>query len=185
MSQTFRAGSVEVTLSGELEDFVRRVVERTETAALRSTRAIATEVAREARRKWYGPEGVNRVTGKSGDIQVHETIDVTKGTVTVSVGSTDKRRSGRKLVPEYVHRPGRTSTVKKRVSHDEYWRTPDSLKANYHRQKGDKTPGPFIFVSNPGASDGKKLLPLFVKRPVKKQVNKAARDIARGVADGE
>lgn len=182
MTRIFRAGGVEVELSDELEDFVERTLARAETAALRQARALAEEVAAEARREWYGPNGVNRKTGKSGDIRVREAVDVRTGTVTVSVGSTDDRRARGRPVPEFIRRPGRTSLVKRRVTHETYWRTPASLRANYHRLPQDQTPGPFIWTSNPEASDGKKMLDVYVKRPVRKRIKKAAAELGRDIA---
>lgn len=189
MSQTkFTSGNVTVTLSGELEAFVKAAVKRAETHSLRVARELAEKVAADARAEWYGPRGVTKRTGKSGDIRVVETIDISAGEVKVSVGSTDDRISGRRPVPVYVKRPGRLSLRKVSVTHETYWATAKTLRANYHPVPGrdpEGTSGPYIFELNPKASDGKKLLPLYVKNPVKKAMRAAASDLGKAIARGE
>jgi hypothetical protein len=107
-------------------------------AALRTMEREAEVVAEEARREWYGPNGVTRETGKSGDIQVVTTVDLNRSEVVVSLGSTDDRRvvatrkrsrtgdtvQVGKPVVVYVHQPWGTSLQPKEVSRDEWfaWR---------------------------------------------------------------
>ena len=71
-------------------------------------RANMDAVARQAEADWYGPAGVERRTGQSGQMEVTTTIDARRGVIRVTVGSSDPRRVGKKaLAPAaYVHRPG-------------------------------------------------------------------------------
>ena len=136
----YRSGDVTVTLSGELEAFVRGALKRA------------------------------------------------AGEVKVSVGSTDERISGRRPVPVYVRRPGRLSLRKVSVSHETYWKTTPSLRANYHPVPGrdpKETSGPYVFEANPKASDGKTLLPLLVKNPVKKALRAAASELGAAISGGK
>ena len=184
----YKSGDVTVTLSGELEAFVKGALKRAETHSLRIARELAETVAADARADWYGPDGVTRVTGKSGDIQVVESVDIAAGEVKVSVGSTDERISGRRPVPVYVRRPGRLSLRKVSVSHETYWKTRPALRANYHPVPGRDpkgTSGPYVFEPNPKASDGKTLLPILVKNPVKKALRAAASELGTAISRGE
>jgi len=84
-------GPVTVTLSGELETFVRQALEASAAGCVAVMEREAEAIATNARNEWYGPSGVSRETGKGGDIVAMTTVDVGKGEVRVSVGSTDTR----------------------------------------------------------------------------------------------
>ena len=186
MTISFTNGPVSVDLGDQLEQFVLGIVERTATAALVTARAICEEVAVSARRDWYGPIGVRRITGQSGDIQVREVVDIAAGTVTVSVGSADPRMAGRKPVPVYVRRPGRMSVVKVPVTRAKYFETAPSMRANFSKPlPGDPrgTRPPYVFVPNPAAQDGKFLLQELVKKPVRLALRRAAADLGRALSD--
>lgn len=84
-------GGVTVTLNGDLEAFVRKALEASVGGCLAIMEKEAETIAAAARRDWYSPTGVTRVTGKGGDIVALTTVDTAKGEVRVSVGSTDTR----------------------------------------------------------------------------------------------
>lgn len=176
------SGIATVTLDGGLDRFVRGLIDRTETAVIRQTREAAVEVARDASAAWYGPNGVKRRTGRSGQIVVRETVNLTDGTITISVGSADTRTAGRKPVPVYVHRPTRTSTIQVQVTPDEWYAAPQSMRAPWRPGPGGKVP--YLHRPNPKASDGKHLLGELVKKPMKKRIRRLSREIAKEVADG-
>lgn len=183
--RVFTSGNVTVELSADIERFVDGLLAKTETAAVREMRELAEEVARDAEAQWY--QDVEWRTGKSGQMEVIERIDLASGEVRFAVGSTDKRRSGGKPVPVYVRRPGRFSLRKVQTTHDGYWATPAAFRANYRAIPGRDRPGqrgPFIYEPNPNASDGKALLVELVKKPVKKRVKKLAEDVGKRIAEG-
>lgn len=184
--RVFRSGNAEVALDGRLEKLVDELVSRTETESLRVARELAEEVADSARRAWYGPGGVRKVTGKSGDIQVREIVNLDTGDVRVSVGSTDDRISGGKPVPVFVRRPGRLSLVRQPVTREQWFATPKALRANFKSTRNDPpgTSPPYIFVPNPDASDGKKQLNELVKKPTRKGIRKAARRLGEAISRG-
>jgi len=117
-----KSGSVTATISGMEGATVRRIVARAMGGALEVMESEAETLAAEARREWYGPNGVERETGKSGDIQVVTTIDLNRSEVRVSIGSTDDRKAGKtnKPVPVFVHQPWGTSLTPRRVSQPEW-----------------------------------------------------------------
>jgi len=176
VSVRFVADGAEVTLDDGLLDFVQSALAATMTATAKVLRENAEQVAKDARRDWYGPDGVKRKTGLSGDIQVRETIDIIKGEITVSVGSTDRRRAGGKPVPLFVHRPGRTSTVLQKTTPEVYFSTPEVMRGPWLPTTPKKTPQ--IFIRNPNASDGKKLIEVLVKAPMRKRTRAMVRGIS-------
>ena len=186
MTRTFRSGAVTVELDGALQDFVDGLIQRTATSSLIAARELAEKVARDARAHWYGDGGVRRVTGQSGDIQVREVVDLQRGEVRVSVGSTDKRVSGGKPVPVFVKRPGRLSVVRQSVTIDQWFAAPKSMRANFKSTRNDPpgTSPPYLFVPNPNASDGKFQLLEWVRKPVKAGIRRAARSLGEGVSRG-
>lgn len=186
-ARSYTNGSVTVSLSGEMEAFVDGLLKKAATASLVTARRLAEEVRDDAERQWYGVNGVRKVTGKSGNIQVTESVNIQTGEVRVSVGSADDRVSGGKPVPVFIRRAGRLSLVKVEVSHDRYWKTPKSMRANYHPIPGRDprtASGPFIYEPNPKASDGRKMLNEFVKKPVKKAMRKAAGELGTAIREG-
>jgi hypothetical protein len=185
--RVFTSGDVTVELSPGIERFIEKTLKSAETVALREMRELAEEVRADAERQWYGEGGVTWRTGKSGDIEVVERVDLNAGTVTLAVGSTDKRRSGGKPVPVFVRRPGRFSLRKVQTDHKGYWSTPPALRANYRAIPGRDKPGatgPFVYEPNPNASDGKFQLNELVKKPVKKRIKKLADEVGKRIAAG-
>lgn len=144
MSLSFRQGDATVKLSGDLSAMVRARVEAQYPALLSAMERPAQAIAAEARSEWYGARGVDRVTGLGGDIEVVTTLDGSRGTLTVAIGSTDKRVAGnqrRTPIPSVQHSPGRTALVYVQVTPEEYWRTPGKLRGPFTL---DKLPSQFV-----------------------------------------
>ena len=183
MSFRVTNGGVTVSLDGQLELFVDDLVRRTQSVAIEQIRAAAAEIAATARAEWYGANGVKRRTGRSGDIIATETVDVSKGEIRISVGSADTRIAGSKPVPVYVHRPTRTSSILKDVRPDRWYSTPAALRGPW-RMGVDGKKIPTIHIPNPDASDGKHLLPVLVRAPMRKAAKAISKAIAKEVAGG-
>jgi hypothetical protein len=167
----YREGNVTVTLDGGLAAAVRKALDAAAGETIRLMEAEAQAVADAARQAWYGSQGVTRKTGQSGDIRIVTTV--TPNEVRVGVGSTDARVSGGRMVAIYVRRPGRLSVIRKQVTRDEWWSTPEAMRANYRpRRAGKDNPadpagsGPYIYVPNPLASDGRQLMQELVRKPM-------------------
>ena len=183
---TVSQGGATVSISGEMEAMLKRLVGRCETSTVRECRRIGEEVASEARASWYGSDGVTKRTGKSGQIRAVESIDLARGEVRVSVGSIDTRTAGKtaKPVPVYVHRPGRVSLIEVPVDRTRWMATTKSLRVPIaFAASGD--PLYRIKVANPKASDGKFLLTETVKKPVRARIKAVAEAIARDTAHGK
>lgn len=155
MKTNYRDGAVTITLTGDLERWARQVVSGATQDAVKVAERELEPLAVRASAEWYGAQGVHKETGKGGQIEVVTTIDVTRGIVTTTIGSADSRTEGSRPVPFRQHRPGRLSTVLKKVSRQEYWSTPEALRGPY----------PMIRVRNDKAGDGKFLMQEFVIRP--------------------
>ena len=172
----WREGGVSVRMSGDLLAWADAAILDATNGASAEVAAILEPVAAQARAEWYGPQGVVKRTGLSGQIDVITTANLDKGIVTVSIGSTDTRQAGktRALVPSFVHRPGRTARELKSVTREEFFRTSPSLRVGVARvakpAQGIK-PGDWVIrVLSPRASDGKTLLPIYVNKPAKDAV---------------
>lgn len=176
-------GAATVVIGGELEDFVRGLVQRSETATIRALRESSDKVVRDAESAWYGPGGVQRRTGQSGDIDAVESVDVARGELRVSVGSTDDRRAGNKPVPVFVHRPRRTSMLVVDCTPDEWYALPKSLRRPWRTGPSGKVAQRAI--ANPKASDGKFLLQELVKGPMRKEVKRIAAELGEDIARGK
>ena len=170
----FSDGGVAVTLDGGLERFVQGMLDAAETATIKDLRAAASEIAESGSAAWYGSNGVKRRTGKSGDIQDVLKIDASRDEIRVSVGSTDTRAAGKsgKVVPLYVHRPTRTSTMLVQTTPPEWYAAPKRLRGPWVGTVPNKIP--HLHVLNPAASDGKYLLPLFVREPMRRKAKEIA-----------
>lgn len=186
------------------------ITERFNQIALAAIRATTAEVeaalepiAQTARAQWYGPNGVKRVTGASGDIQVVTTIAADMSTVTVAVGSTDTRlvkgADGRSRPrATTIHRPGALAAATKRVeiSKDEYFRrwriNKEAGRKVYLIAEGTegfakgaaKTGKYYGLEAVPGAKtgDGAYLLPLLVVSPARRALRGLNVKIGRRVA---
>jgi len=179
VSQTvFRDGDVTVTLTSDLEAMVRRLADQAAGGIVSVLEAHADEVVAKARADWYGPGGVERETGRSGDIVRRTTISERE--VRVGVVSTDTRAAGKsgKLVPLYVHRPGRLSTEVREITQAEYYeakRTGTGAALVFHAKRSSAGKGVeagkyYRVVASERASDGRYLVPLLLTGPVKAKV---------------
>ena len=188
MSTVWREGGVSVTLTGDLLAWADAAINDATNGAAAEVAAILEPVAAQARAEWYGPQGVVKRTGLSGQIDVITTANLDKGIVTVSVGSTDTRQAGksRALVPSFVHRPGRLAVEVKAVTREEFFRAPASTRVGVARvarpAQGIKPGDWLIRVSSPRASDGKTLLPIYVNKPAKEAVGAKTLEIGAVMA---
>lgn len=188
MSTVWREGGVSVVLSGDLLAWADAAINDATNGAAAEVAAILEPVAAQARAEWYGPQGVVKRTGLSGQIDVITVANLDKGIVTVSVGSTDTRQAGksRALVPSFVHRPGRLAVEVKAVTREEFFRAPASTRvgvARVARPAQNIKPGDWLIrVSSPRASDGKTLLPIFVNKPAKEAVGAKTLEIGATMA---
>ncbi len=167
-----RAGDFTVTIDGNVEEFARQALQAALGETVRLMEAEMQPIADQARAEWYGPQGVTRRTGQSGDIRVVTTIDTARDEVRVGIGSTDGREAKGRYVAVFVHRPKSLSLIRKEVDNATWWATPEAMRANYRpRRKGKENEadppgsGPYIYVLNPLASDGKKLMEEHVRKP--------------------
>lgn len=176
MTTRYTDGAVTVTLDDGLDRFVRGLLSKAERATVAVLEEEGRAVADAARREWYGPNGVTRETGLSGQIVAVTTIDSARGEVRVSVGSTDTRKAGKsgKPVPLFVHRPGLASEELVEVSHAEYWATPNASRRQY----------PKVLRPNPNAGDGKFLVPELLRKPLRARVKIMAGKIATHITGG-
>lgn len=132
-------GGVTVRVTDRLEEWAENIVMQAALAVSRETVEALEPVAARARAEWYGPEGVTRETGRSGDIQVHTTIDANLQWVSITIGSTDvamvKGRTG-KARPRAtaIHRPGALAQQTVELSKAEYWR-----RWRYNKDHGVET----------------------------------------------
>lgn len=199
-------GMATVTLDGALEAFVRSALSTVERAALGVMEEHADELAATARREWYGPSGVDRETGKSGDIQAVTTVDAARGVVRVSIGSTDTRKAGKTSKPlaAFVHQPWGSRLRAKAVSREEWFAwakdggpvlpPPTSpwwsaMDADGRRNGKGLKVGPW-YIQTTGPAEGKELAPngkgyliqTLVRTPAKDMVTKLAPELGRLLA---
>ena len=167
MSKTvFADGSVRVELDDGLERLAMSMLSAAERETVALLRREAEAAADEARAAWYGPGGVTRKTGRSGDIVAIVTLDTGRGEVRASVGSTDTRTERGKPVAALVHRPGPLSLVTRKATHADF----ESGKAK-HSPPGKRLPGYGVVTEhNPKASDGKNLMVELVRKPYLRRV---------------
>jgi len=188
VSIIWKEGGASVTLSGDLEAWATQAMRDATGGAIDILRETLQPVASTASAGWYGAQGVQRVTGQSGRIEVVSTIDVAKGVVRVSVGSTDTRVAGKKNapVPAFVHRPYAATTELKAVTREQFFAAPKSTRVGVAKKdnnsirvkKGDW----IIRVVSSRASDGKTLLPLYVNRPGKDAVQGKLTELGAAMA---
>lgn len=201
----FQQGGVTVTLTGDLEAFVRSALSNAERSALNVMEEHAAQLAATARREWYGPSGVNRETGKSGDIQVVTTVDTARGVVRVSIGSTDVRKAGKtgKPLAAFIHQHWTSSLRAKAVTRDEWfaWRRkgapvlppPDDAwwsGATNGRRNGEGLKKGLWYIQTTGAAEGKEMAPngrgyliqTLVRKPAKDMVTSLAPELGRLLA---
>jgi hypothetical protein len=179
----YTSGGVTVALDAGLDAFVRALVSASETETIRILEAAADGEAARAEAAWYGPEGVTKRTGKSGDIDRVTTFDVDRGEVRVSVGSTDARpdAKGKGVVPYYVRRPGPLSLVDRFVTQGEWWAWKKGEKPVGRAGTKGKTNW-IIRESNPKASDGKYLVVELIRKPVAARLLEITPELGRAIA---
>lgn len=181
MTTRYSDGGVTVTLDGGLEEWMRSLLSAAETETVRVIEDAADAEARKSEDAWYGPGGVTRRTGRSGEIK-RVTI-FSPGEVRVSVGSTDQRIDSqkKKLTPLYVRRPGPLSLIDKYVTQGEWWAWKEARKPV--GKAGSKGKSDWVIrVPNPKASDGKFLMVELVRKPVTAMIKAIAPDIAQAIA---
>ena len=184
----YNDGGVTISLDGDLAKWAEAAIQKAAGAAIDIVRAELDAVARSAEASWYGPQGVQRVTGKSGQMAVTTTIDAARGVIRVTVGSSDDRRVGKKALSPaaYVHRAERLATELQVVTREQFLSAPQSTRVGRARKAstitGAKVGDYLIRVSSPRASDGKKLSPLFVFTPGKRAIAAALPKIGAAMA---
>jgi hypothetical protein len=181
----YRDGEATVTLTGDLEAFVRAAVTAASGGVVETMERAAEEVAAQARRQWYAPAtGVTRRTGASGQLDVITTV--THDEVRVSVGSTDTRlvRNARgRMVPRasVIQRPGPLSQADEYVTQGEWWAWKKSGRpVGKHGTKGKADW--IIHVPSDNASDGAFLVPELVRKPMTAKIKVITPDVARAIA---
>lgn len=206
-----RSGNTSATITGLDAATIRAMVERATGGAVKLLEDALEPVAANARREWYGPNGVNRETGKSGDIQVVTTIDIAKAEARVGVGSTDlstvAMRKGKGHVDAYrvrfIHRPWMTTLHAKAVSQedwwvwkktgapvlppptDPWWRNPDTLESRKGLGGGKwyiKVTGNEGHTTVPEGTG--RLLPDLVTKPAKAALKRVRPQLAAAIAQG-
>jgi hypothetical protein len=159
-------GPVRVELDDGLEKLALSMLSAAEQETIAILRREAEEQASEARAAWYGPDGVTRKTGRSGDIVAVVTLDTGRAEIRASVGSTDTRSTGGKPVAALVHRPGPLSIVTRPAKAADF----QTGKAK-HSPPGKRIPGYGVVVEhNPKASDGKQLMTELVRKPYLRRI---------------
>ena len=188
MSFVWKEGGASVTLSGDLDAWATQAMRDATGGAIDLLIETLQPVASTASAGWYGAQGVQRVTGQSGRIEVVQTVDVAKGVVRVSVGSTDTRVAGKKNapVPAFVHRPYAATTELKAVTREQFFAAPKSTRVGVAKKDWDFLPvkkGDWVIrVVTPRASDGKTLLPIYVNRPGKEAVQGKLTELGAAMA---
>jgi hypothetical protein len=188
VSIIWKEGGASVTLSGDLDAWATQAMRDATGGAIDILTETLQPVANTASAGWYGAQGVQRVTGQSGRIEVVSTVDVAKGVVRVSVGSTDTRVAGKKNapVPAFVHRPYAATTELKAVTREQFFAAPKSTRVGVAKKDNDsirvKKGDWMIRVVSSRASDGKTLLPIYVNRPGKEAVQGKLTELGAAMA---
>lgn len=190
MSVVWKEGGASVTLSGDLAAWATQAMRDATGGAIDLLTATLQPIADTASASWYSANGVQKVTGQSGRIEVVHTVDVAKGVVRVSVGSTDTRkvlvRKALVPVPSFVHRAYSATTTMKAVTKDEFFAAPPSTRVGVAKYDWEFLPvkkGDWVIrVVTPKASDGKTLLPIYVNRPGKAAVQGKLTELGAAMA---
>lgn len=203
-----RSGNTSATITGLDASTIRAMVERATGGAVRLLEETLEPVAANARREWYGPNGVERETGKSGDIQVVTTVDLSRAEARVSVGSTDlstvAMRRGPGQVDAYrvrfIHQPWSNTLRAQAVTQDEWWawnrRGLPTLPPPTDAWWSDKTHGKGLargrwYIKATGHEDRAtvapgtgRLLPDLVTKPAKAALKRVRPQLAAAIAQG-
>lgn len=195
MTTRYTSGGVTVTLSGELEEFVRRAVDQAAGATVRVMEAAAEEVATDARSWWYATgTGVTRRTGRSGDVEVVTTVSDEEVRVTVASTDTTTVRDARgRSAPRaaVIARPGVFSTLAVEIARTEYKRQKARGKPQsdlvFHARRSKPSVGVesgkyYRLDHNPDASDGRYLVPELIQKPMRVKVKVITPELGRAIA---
>jgi len=185
MSARYTNGNVTVGLDDGLEAFARSLLSAAETETVRVLEEAGDQELEKSEAAWYGPDGVTRRTGKSGDMTRVTLFDSARGEVRVSLGSSDARENSdpkkKGPVPYYVRRPGPLSLVDKVVTQGEWWKAKKAgLPVRMFGPKGDRKY--IVEEPNPKASDGKSLIVELVRKPVNARLRDLAPELAQAIA---
>lgn len=179
-------GDLEIRITDNLDAWVDNEYLRASRAMAAGGVEVLSPVAEAARREWYGPNGVNRDTGRSGDVVVTETIDVRGNEVRVAVGSTDtvmvKGSDGRSRPrATAIHRPGALAMEWQKVSDSEYWRMyrqNEKLGRTVYKIRHDKKTGEhWAKKQTDRSSDGAYLLQVYIMKPSRAAIKGLARAV--------
>lgn len=160
MTVRYRDGKVTVELDGGMERFVRRALDGSMSGAVAAMEEPLEAVAAKARSDWYGPDGVTRRTGISGNIQVVTTVDVTRRRVVVAMGALDSRKSTSKA--------GRTGPLPWFI---------------FRSRKSGMSPKQFRYLKRIGKLPPKQFLfPRFIRAPGQRAIKGVAQHVASRIA---
>lgn len=183
----FREGDATILLTGDLAAKMAERVRRASSGMVAVIEQALEPVAMNAEAEWYGPRGVKPRTGESGEVDVVTTVDTTRSTATVAVGSkaTDLAKGKPRVV--YIHSPGVMALSWESVDEQTYWRTPKSLQGPFRRPPGWKPkPGeerltfPVVLRVDPMGGKGHGfLLQTLVKAPAKKAIESVTPKLAK------
>ena len=203
MSVTRRDGNAAVVVLGDLDAWAAQAIRDATGGAVDILTETLQPVADTASAEWYGPQGVSRVTGQSGRIEVISTVDLIKGIVRVSVGSTDtrtafkgtkyqtadgedRRRQRGAPVPAFVHRPYAVTTQRRAVTREQFFNAPKELRVGIAKKDWEYLPikkGDWVIIEViPAKGDGKTLLPIYVNRPGKAAVQGKLTELGAAMA---
>ncbi len=170
----WRDGGVTVTLSGDIEHFVRRAVDVAAGTVMKEMQAVAEQVAKDAEATWY--DDVKRRTGMSGKWDVVTTVSRTE--VQIGVASLDTRSDRRgRIAAWFVHRPGPLSVVKRAATRADFKAGRALASPPGQRLKGRGV----VVELNPAASDGKYLLGELVRKPFRVKVKVVSDELGQRI----
>ncbi len=189
----FRDGDATILLTGDL---AARMAERVRRASAGMVDVIETAlepVAANAEAEWYSPRGVKPRTGESGKVDVVTTLDVSRSTATVAVGSraTDLAKGKPRVV--YIHSPGILALSWESVDEQTYWRTPKNRQGPFRRPpKWRPKPGeeamtfPVVLAADPMGGKGHGfLLQTLIKAPARKAIKLVTPKLAKAATGGK
>lgn len=184
------AEGVEIVITDDLDERMRAIFETMVRAASAEVIDAFEPVATRARAEWYGPNGVKRRTGASGDVIVTAAIATDLSSVTVAVGSTDtkivKGANGRaRPRATAIHRPGVFARERVELTKDEYfrrWRLNKEGKQKSTVWQDKKTGKYYGYAPAQNAGDGAYLLPKLVNVPARAALKAINIKIGRRIA---
>lgn len=178
-------GAATVRVTTDIAGWADYAIKSMQDAATKATIAALEPVAATAEAEWYGANGVQKVTGLSGQFAVVVAENAGKHGTLISVGSTDGRIAGKKNipVPKFVHRPGKLATDLKVVTREEFFKAPKMTRLGRAKfaRPGVAVGDYLILIHSDRARDGKTLLPIFVNGPGKLAIKAAVPGIGRAM----